>query len=221
MSSIIPSVPQFRLPAAPPAPQLEKFERSKLPWYRELAYFIGQRDSLITASFVAPALLAGGATGILFGVDYGLAVGFGLGTVASTFGLVPGLALTHLADNTHRLIEDQEEVFSHLVRKRQQAIAQEDHRSLNDWVQANYGLQLNPKNLALDWREKDEAPIELLSAQGATLKARLVRTDAGSFELRKSEIHSPTESVYFDTVGSSNQLTAIRSPAAALTAGRE
>ena len=95
---------------------------------------------------------------------------------------------------------------------------------LSAWLSENYGLSgdLGNMDLALLTRRIGGTKLELSTVQGGKLEAILVpvKDSPGSYELHKDRVLNTSESVYFDTVDSSNQLTANRNPAAALTAER-
>ena len=108
-------------------------------------------------------------------------------------------------------------------------LAVEAHGSTPDndfegWLREHYNLSLNSKDRALSWTKEEDQKIELLTAEGALLEARLVNVGDGRFELRKSRVADTAESPYFtlksELPSLSSSLTAQREKPLAITAGR-
>lgn len=97
------------------------------------------------------------------------------------------------------------------------------NEELQQWLRENYGLKGTVEaNLDLLEANSPDIPISLSTLDGVRLsvEAELKPVADGTYELRKTAVKRADESVYFDRVDSAHQLTANRSPAAALTAGR-
>ena len=225
------TVPQFQeaLPTEPSAQEIElkefreikrsKFSQKILDAYRLVRRKKGSGlDALAFTGFLLSSMTLAFSTVLLgVGLEGGIWGFTALGPLGVAGLYYRGMYRKNGANQNERRLE--QSVEAAFIEKNREIT-----HAFDDWLGEHYSLSLEPSK-PMNWLDVPNAShswsLNLQTAAGSNLQANLVHIGEGAYELRKAQVHSPSESPYFDTTLSTHQLSASRGPSLAIAAGRE